>query len=118
MEWAENEELTNDRCSTASSISNSGDVNGSISAQSNGSKAMNNLNLNGTQNTQTNSNTSLNLDSMSDGELSDFSLSDDDEFRSASSTGKIRFFFFFGQMNYVFFFFLLLNSVPLLLFLH
>lgn len=87
MEWAENEELTNDRCSTASSISNSGDMNGSVSAQSNGSKVINNLNLNGTQNTQTNSNTSLNLDSMSDGELSDFSLSDDEEFRSTSSTG-------------------------------
>lgn len=27
MEWTENEEQTNDRCSTASSISNSGEVN-------------------------------------------------------------------------------------------
>lgn len=88
MEWAENEELTNDRCSTASSISNSGDANGSVSAQSNGSKVLNMHGLNGNQNAQTNSNTSVNLDSMSDGELSDFSLSDDDDFRSASNSGK------------------------------
>lgn len=91
MEWVENEELTNDRCSTASSISNSGDVNSGLSAHSNGPKPGNNQNLNGTQSNQTNSNTSLNLDSMSDGELSDFSLndSDDEEFRSNSNSGMI-----------------------------
>lgn len=89
MDWVENEELTNDRCSTASSISNSGDLNGSSSIHSNGPKPVN-QHLNGNQNTQTNSNTSLNLDSMSDGELSDFSLndSDDDEFRSGAINGN------------------------------
>lgn len=89
MDWVENEELTNDRCSTASSISNSGDGN-MLAAHSNGSKSMNNQALNGNANAQTNSNTSLNLDSMSDGELSDFSIndSDDEEFRSSSNTGK------------------------------
>lgn len=91
MEWVENEELTNDRCSTASSISNSGDVNSGLSAHSNGPKAANSQN--GNQSNQINSNTSLNLDSMSDGELSDFSLndSDDEEFRSNSNTGTIFF---------------------------
>lgn len=90
MEWAESEDLTNDRCSTASSTSNSGDVNGSITTQANGPKSMNSQNLNGNQNTQANSNTSLNLDSMSDGELSDFSLndSDEEEFRSTTNTGN------------------------------
>lgn len=91
MEWAENEELTNDRCSTASSISNSGEVTSGLSVHSNGPKAVNSQSLNGNQSNQTNSNTSLNLDSMSDGELSDFSLNDtdDEEFRSTSNSGKI-----------------------------
>lgn len=91
MEWIENEEVTNDRCSTASSLSNSTELNNVLSAQSNGPKSGNNQALNGsTQNTQVSSNTSLNLDSMSDGELSDFSLndSDDDEFRSTGNGGK------------------------------
>lgn len=90
MDWVENEELTNDRCSTASSVSNSGEINSSLSSQANGPKAVNNQNVNGNQVTQSNSNTSLNLDSMSDGELSDFSLndSDDDEFRTTGNTGK------------------------------
>ncbi|XP_031638864.1 putative uncharacterized protein DDB_G0282133 [Contarinia nasturtii] len=90
MDWAENEDLTNDRCSTASSISNSGDVNSSLSFHSNGPKTVNSQHLNGNQNTQTNSNTSLNLDSMSDGELSDFSLndSDEEEFRSGTITDR------------------------------
>lgn len=91
MEWIENEEVTNDRCSTASSLSNSTELNNVLSAPSNGPKSVNNqTQLNGTQNTKANSNTSLNLDSMSDGELSDFSLndSDDDEFRSAGNGGK------------------------------
>lgn len=90
MEWIENEEVTNDRCSTASSVSNSCELNASaLSAHSNGTKPLNNQTLNGIQNNQTNSNTSVNLDSMSDGELSDFSLndSDDDEFRSALNAG-------------------------------
>lgn len=90
MEWIENEEVTNDRCSTASSVSNSGEFNSSaLSAHSNGTKPLNNQTLNGIQNNQTNSNASMNLDSMSDGELSDFSLndSDDDEFRSAVNAG-------------------------------
>lgn len=90
MEWIENEEVTNDRCSTASSLSNSGELNAITSAHSNGPKSMNAHTINGTKNNQANSNTSLNLDSMSDGELSDFSLndSDDDEFRSTGNSGK------------------------------
>lgn len=92
MEWIENEEVTNDRCSTASSLSNSTELNNVLSSHSNGPKSVNNqTTLNGTQNTQASSNTSLNLDSMSDGELSDFSLndSDDDEFRSTGKTYPI-----------------------------
>lgn len=91
MEWVENEELTNDRCSTASSISNSGEMTSGLSVHSNGPKAVSSQSLNGIQSNQTNSNTSLNLDSMSDGELSDFSLNDtdDEEFRSTSNSGKI-----------------------------
>lgn len=90
MEWIENEEVTNDRCSTASSVSNSGELNSGLSSHSNGPRLMNNQTLNGNQNNQTNSNTSLNLDSMSDGELSDFSLndSDDEEFRSSGNSGN------------------------------
>lgn len=76
MEWIENEEVTNDRCSTASSLSNSTDLNNVLSAHSNGPKSVSNQT---TQNTKANSNTSLNLDSMSDGELSDFSLNDSDD---------------------------------------
>lgn len=87
MEWVEND----DRCSTASSISNSGDVNNVLTTIPNGSKPITSKYLNG--NNQTNSNTSLNLDSMSDGELSDFSLndSDDEEFRSTTNDGMIDF---------------------------
>lgn len=91
MEWIENEEVTNDRCSTASSLSNSTELNNVLSGHSNGPKSVNNqTTMNGTQNTKANSTTSLNLDSMSDGELSDFSLndSDDDEFRSNGNGGK------------------------------
>lgn len=96
MEWIENEEVTNDRCSTASSLSNSTELNNVISAHSNGPKsANNNQTANGTHNNQVSSNTSLNLDSMSDGELSDFSLndSDDDEFRSTGNGGNANYYY-------------------------
>lgn len=91
MDWVENEELTNDRCSTASSISNSGDANSVFTANSNGPKVMANQMQNGHSNNQSNGNASLNLDSMSDGEISDFSLNDtdDEEFRSNGNNGKI-----------------------------
>lgn len=84
MDWVENEDLTNDRCSTASSISNSGDANSL--PHSNGQKMVQNQ----TQNGNPNGNTSLNLDSMSDGEISDFSLNDtdDEEFRSTGHNGE------------------------------
>lgn len=92
MEWIENEEVTNDRCSTASSLSNSTELNNVLSAHSNGPTSVNNSQtMNGTQNNQISSNASLNLDSMSDGELSDFSLndSDDEDFRSTGNGGKM-----------------------------
>lgn len=91
MDWVENEELTNDRCSTASSISNSGDANSVFTSNSNGPKVMANQTQNGHSNNQSNGNASLNLDSMSDGEISDFSLNDtdDEEFRSNGNNGKI-----------------------------
>lgn len=87
MEWTENEEINNDRCSTASS-SNSGEL---VNNNSNGStKQVKNSTI---PNNQMSCNASTNnLDSMSDGELSDFSLndSDDDELRSSSdrNSGK------------------------------
>lgn len=84
MDWNENEEQINDRCSTASSLSNSGEV-GSV--QLTHKKSAKNQTSN--HSSQFNGNTSVNLDSMSDGELSDFSLndSDDDEFRVTTANG-------------------------------
>lgn len=91
MEWVENEEQNNDRCSTASSISNSGENIVAQTPHSNGLNPAKSQSANGNHSLQLNGgNTSVNLDSMSDGELSDFSLndSDDDEFHSSTTTGK------------------------------
>lgn len=86
MDWTDNEEKTNDRCSTASSLSNSGEVD---SVQLTQTKSAKNQTSNGNHSSQFNGNASVNLDSMSDGELSDFSLndSDDDEFRVTAANG-------------------------------
>lgn len=90
MEWNDSEEQNNDRCSTASSTSNSGEVNSGILSISNASQPVGKRQVpNGNHNVQTNG-SAVNLDSMSDGELSDFSLNDSDEeaFRSPGNTGK------------------------------
>lgn len=91
MEWNETEEMNNDRCSTASSTSNSAEMNCGILLLSNTSQQMAKRPLpNGNHTVHTNGNTPANLDSMSDGELSDFSLNDSDEevFRSPGNTGE------------------------------
>lgn len=88
MDWTENEEPMNDRCSTASSLSNSGEVGSVQLIQKKSAK-----NHSSNHSSQFNGNASLNLDSMSDGELSDFSLndSDDDEFRETPANGMSSF---------------------------
>lgn len=97
MEWTENEEIINDRCSTASSLSNSGETNPLVNSNSNGSSTQ--VKNQTIQSNQMNCSASVNLDSYSDGELSDFSLndSDDDELRSSGdrNSGKNLFFFIF-----------------------
>lgn len=87
MEWTEIGDLNNDRCSTASSLSNSGEPNGQSVSQSSGSFSTEHQNAQYSQiGGMHNGNTSTNLDSMSDGELSDYSLndSDEDEFRATA----------------------------------
>lgn len=82
MDWNENDETNNDRCSTASSASTPAESNGSNLSPSATSAAVNHLK--GANKGQNGFNASTNQDSMSDGDLSDFSLndSDEDEFRS------------------------------------
>lgn len=92
MEWNEMDESNTDRCSTASSI-NSGEAANTLNT------ATTTTNKPGTvcnpatvnqQNKMVNGNGSMNQDSMSDGELSDFSLndSDDEDSRSQSNVGE------------------------------
>lgn len=85
MEWIENEDLNNDRCSTSSS-SQSIEPNGEGVSQT----AALSMKCKTSQFDQngigSNGNMSANQDSMSDGELSDYSLndSDDEEYRSSA----------------------------------
>lgn len=82
MDWNENDETNNDRCSTASSASTPAESNGSNLSPS-ASAAMAN-HTKATSKSQNGSVISANQDSMSEADLSDFSLneSDDEEFRS------------------------------------
>lgn len=85
MEWIENEEFNNDRCSTASS-SQSAEPNGEGLSQTAALSIKCKTSQFDQNGVGSNGNTSANQDSMSDGELSDYSLndSDDDEFRSSA----------------------------------
>lgn len=100
MDWTENDEINNDRCSTASSVSNPGEFSNTSTStmtmpahtvSQKGSKifATNGNTPKGTTKLLLNENGSNNQDSMSDGDLSDFSLNDtdDDEFRSNGNAG-------------------------------
>lgn len=87
MEWTESEDLNNDRCSTASSSSNPGEPGGQPVNQSSGyfSKKSHTAQYDQTGGMHI-SNTSTNLDSMSDGEISDYSLHDTDEEEFSATT--------------------------------
>lgn len=82
MDWTEIDETNNDRCSTASSASTPAEPNGSDLSPSVSAATANHTKV--TSKSQNGSILSANQDSMSDADLSDFSLndSDDDEFRS------------------------------------
>lgn len=86
MEWTESDEMQNDHCSMASSPSNSCETNSQSLIQSKDLLSVKNSSSQCEYNSFIqNSSASLNLDSMSDGDLSDYSLndSDDEEFRSS-----------------------------------
>lgn len=82
MDWNENDEVNNDRCSTASSASTPAESTVSNLSPSVAATIANHTKV--SSKSQNGSIISANQDSMSDGDLSDFSLndSDDDEFRS------------------------------------
>lgn len=87
IEWTESEDLNIDGCSSTSSLSTRAESINSNSSPPNCVSIANNskLNLN-------DSNKSNQQDSLSDAELSDFSMneSDEDEFRSRSNSGIIK----------------------------
>lgn len=90
MDWTEVDDTNNDRCSTASSVSTRAE---SVNSNSSPSNGQNNLPTAKPTNKSMNGSTkSMNQDSLSDAELSDFSLndSDDEEFRSQGNSGEFE----------------------------